>query len=160
MLRLSLSVLGCLGILAGIAGCGSGGRPADRPKTAPATVTVICDGQPLEGASVVLTSTDPARRGAMGMTDAAGIAKLMTFEAGDGAIPGEYKVAIQKAEGAPQQSVSMENYDEYRKKSKSGQSSGSAKSVVPAKYTKADTSGLTAKVEKGAENSFKFELQK
>jgi hypothetical protein len=70
-------------------GCGRG--------TVDFQAQVTLDGQPLEGASVTLVSTGDARnRPATGISDAEGNVDFTTFEPGDGALPGEYKVLVSK----------------------------------------------------------------
>ena len=80
-------------------GCGrDDGRPADMPPLFPVSITVIQDGQPLEGASVVLIAQAPAvpQYGrSSGTTTAAGIARPRTHGF-DGVPAGEYTVVIEK----------------------------------------------------------------
>src|SRR5688572_17342001 len=59
---------------------------------------VTLDGKPIEGASVTLISVGESRnRPATGITDVQGKVRFTTFEPGDGALPGEYKVQISKS---------------------------------------------------------------
>jgi hypothetical protein len=58
---------------------------------------VTLDGKPLEGASVTLIGSGESRnRPATGISDTGGNVRFTTFEPGDGALPGEYKVLISK----------------------------------------------------------------
>ncbi|HOM17966.1 MAG TPA: hypothetical protein PLQ00_11595 [Thermoguttaceae bacterium] len=96
-----------LAVVAGLEGCGSG-----RPKTIPVTGVVTLDGKPIEGANVTFypdtgesagagsqqKKADATVRPATGTTDKDGKFTLKTFEPGDGALPGKYKVAIIKKE--------------------------------------------------------------
>ena len=69
------------------------------PKLYPATVTVMQDGRPLEGAEIVLINTDPAVNwSAGGVTDKNGIVKLRTMGQYEGAPLGKYKVGVRKVE--------------------------------------------------------------
>lgn len=140
-----------LGVVAGLEGCGSG-----RPKTVPVTGVVTLDGKPVEGANVTFypdtgqsagtaqpKKTDQVTRPATGTTDKEGKFTLKTFEPGDGALPGKYKVTIIKKE------VTGFLAD------KDGLSGGIApggiqeKWIIPKKYADPQTSGLTAEVKPG-----------
>ncbi|MCL2117067.1 MAG: hypothetical protein FWH27_01440 [Planctomycetaceae bacterium] len=80
-------------------GCGGQKLPPGMPKLYPATVTVMQDGRPLEGAEIVLINTDPAVNwSAGGMTDKNGVVKLRTMGQYEGAPLGRYKVGVRKVE--------------------------------------------------------------
>jgi hypothetical protein len=84
--------LGVAAPLIFIAVGGCGGAPApDRPKTVPVQGTITLKGQPLADASVTFMLPDNSGS-AVGRTDAAGHYSLTTFEQGDGAIPGEWRI--------------------------------------------------------------------
>ena len=69
------------------------------PKLYPATITVMQDGKPLEGAQVVVISTDPSMNWSSGgNTDKNGVVKLRTMGQYDGAPIGKYKVGVRKVE--------------------------------------------------------------
>jgi hypothetical protein len=142
----------CLVVALVLVGCSKSTDP-NRPKTVPVTGTVTYKGQPVEGALVTLSTTAAGGRGASGKTDAAGNITLTTFEAGDGALPGLYDVAIAKTtiEGAPTEAESQA----YVAK---GQQPplGTVKEHLPAKYKDEKTSGLRADVKEGV--VLKFEL--
>lgn len=95
MKKIALSIV----LLAGIAmlvGCG--GDP-NRPKTYPATVTIMMDGKPVADATVTLQPADNSHNNTpFGKTDENGVCNLKTFEEGDGAVPGEYLVAVRKVD--------------------------------------------------------------
>jgi hypothetical protein len=74
-------------LLVGAAGCGGG--------VVPVKGTVKLDGKPLAGASIQFIAQDPGGRDATGSTDADGVFQLSSFRAGDGALPGKYKVVVQ-----------------------------------------------------------------
>jgi len=90
ILSLSVTLLLC-------AGCGGdGGRPADLPPLFPVNISIIQDGQPLEGATVTLiaTTAGPYSRSSA-TTNEAGIARIRTH--GFVGVPaGEFAVAIEK----------------------------------------------------------------
>ncbi len=135
-----------------VLGCAKGGDP-NRPQTYPATGTVTYNGQPVSEATVLLISTTSGGRGASGMTDASGNFTLTTFEAGDGALPGSYKVRITKTivEDAPAEPGEPTAPGEEP-------NMGTQKDLIPAKYKDPNESGLTADVKEGP-NTFTFELK-
>lgn len=125
----------------------------DRPKTYPVTGTVTYKGEAVADANLnfqLVGSTGYASA----KTDTSGNYALMTFQAGDGAVPGDYNVGITKYErAAPTGSASEEDYVPVQR----GQSPAPAKNLLPAKYANPAMSGLTAKVVEGS-NKFDFQL--
>ena len=120
----SMAVLMCVS-----AGCGGG---PDRPKTVAVTGKVTSKGQPVTSGTVAFVPTAAnGPRPASGEIDSSGNYKLMTFEPGDGALPGEYKVSISSFTGADPATKSE------------------GKKALPDKYYRADTSGLTASIKPG-----------
>ncbi len=77
-----------------ISGCGG----PQHPVTYPVTGKVLLKGQPVAGASVVFVPQSGSERGATATSDADGSYKLTTYEHGDGARPGEYKIKVSKYE--------------------------------------------------------------
>ena len=102
---------------------------AEAPVAAPTTVTVVFEGQPVEGATVTFSPQRPGSRAAVGTTDGRGNAAMSTFEAGDGVVPGVYAVGI--SHGTP---------------------------PLPKKYGSPATSGLTVQVSGEGTNQLVFEL--
>jgi len=84
-------------------GCGGPARPAGMPRLYPASIEVVQEGTPLEGALVQLVSEDPEieRWGPSGVTDASGVAVLQTDGRYAGAPLGTYKVIVSKREREP-----------------------------------------------------------
>ena len=121
-----------------VVGCGSSG-----PATVPVTGTILLDGNPVEGATVMFIPTEGGRM-ATGTTDASGQFTLTTFEKGDGAIIGSNKVAVslRKVTGEFLDDEGQVDPDDPR---------NTVEWVVPMKYCIADTSGLTCEVAKGME---------
>jgi predicted small lipoprotein YifL len=166
MVRPVLTCLVCVALLASLVGCGGKSQPANRPATAKVKATVIYKGQPVEGANVVFSPSDAAGKPAAGRTGADGVAKLTTFEPEDGAVPGNYKVAITKTDAptaAPASAGgSAPSGDAYTQAlAKAGGPKATVaqpKDLLPEKYKSAETSTLTATVKGGTENSFQFEL--
>jgi hypothetical protein len=126
------------------AGCGGGGA-----KTAPVSGRVTYKGKPVAKANVSFTPAEGASRAATGLTDDGGNYKLGSFAASDGAPPGQYRVTIQ-AHGPD-------------RPAKPGEGSGMpgetipGDPIIPLKYFKPDTSGLTFEVKRGS-NRADFEL--
>jgi hypothetical protein len=155
-------------------------------KTAPVSGKVTLNGQPLAGATVTFlpemqAGAASAPNPSTGVTGADGSYKLSTMASGreviDGAPPGNYKVVITKnlASAGPGPGVTADMSEEARmQKMKSmspeemakmagsaaqpGAQSGPPKSEVPARYGKAEESGLTATVAAGGAQTFDFPL--
>jgi len=80
-------------------GCGGEKFPPGMPKLYPATITVIQDGKPLDGAGVILLNVDPSALWSVGgITDKDGTVKLRTEGRYNGAPLGKYKVSVEKME--------------------------------------------------------------
>ncbi len=142
-----------------MAGCG-GKEETGNEATTPVTGTVTYKGAPVADASVALTPDSPPGptpigRGAFGRTNAEGKFTLMTFVADDGAVPGAYKVSVTKIEG--QTSGGAETgADDYVDPGQGPPPK--PKHLLPEKYSKTNTSGLTATVVEGTPLELKFDL--
>jgi hypothetical protein len=124
---------------------GCSGTDDQGPKRVAATGTVNYKGQPVEGASVVMTP-DSGTSAAMGKTDASGQFKLGTKEAGDGAVPGKYKVMISKTETTTEEIPETDpRYGTVTPKT-------TVKEHLPAKYKDPKKSGLTVEIKDGEDN--------
>jgi hypothetical protein len=109
------------------------------------TGNVTVAGQPT--ADILVTFTPATGRPATGKTDASGNFTLSTFSANDGAVPGSHKVKFTDARPTPEQP------------------SDQPPAPIPpppfnAKYVSEATSGITAEVEQGKTNEFKWDLEK
>jgi hypothetical protein len=82
-----LCALGILLVAGAAAGCGG--------KTVKVEGIVTLDGTPVQGATVIFVPQGGERE-ANGLTDADGVFHLTTFNTGDGAMPGTYKVTVEK----------------------------------------------------------------
>jgi hypothetical protein len=126
----------------------------------PARGVVTYNGIPVEGADVSFSPTEEGGRGAAGMTDYNGRFVLGTSTAGDGVFPGTYHVWITKMEvvNTERRTLLPHEAAEIRK---SGGKVGNdeMESLLPLKYAKAATSGLSADVTSDSENHFEFELK-
>lgn len=127
-----------------LSGCDSG---PNNPDTYPVTGTVTYKGSPVEGATVVLTPVTAGLQGASGNTDADGNFELMTFSAGDGALPGEYKVRVFKyeivAEPAAEEGEEMTPEEEEEAYTGEEDDESASPNLLPAKYENAATSGIS-----------------
>jgi len=141
-------------------GCGGGGGEVDpnRPITVEVTGKVMYKDAPVEGASVTFRAEDKDGNGASAITTADGSFSLTTFAAGDGAVPGKYKVGIIKSEivGADN-SYSDVNSPNYGKEPPEA-AKGKTVHHVPAKFNDPATSGLTAEVKSEATELEAFTL--
>lgn len=134
-----------------IAGCG----PESRTSGVTGTVT-------FEGAAVpegtITFYPKAGGRPAIGQIQSDGTYELSTFAPGDGAVPGEHKVAIEakQVSGAGAAPTSLQ--DEIAQTSFGANSKTSSVNwLVPEKYASSESSELTATVESGS-NKIDFQL--
>jgi hypothetical protein len=141
----------CAGFLALSIGCGDSGPK--RPKTYPVRGTVTYNGEPVVDANLNFQLAVGSGN-AFAKTDSEGKYELMTFEHGDGAVPGDYRVSITKYESPPPPPArpSMAGYVPPPRRA-----AAFSKNLLPRKYSNAAHSGLTAKVVAGR-NTFDFVL--
>ena len=126
-----------------LAGCGGG---SSAPVTVPVQGVVNYQGKPVPKLSVAFIPDKGLL--ASGTTDAQGKFTLMTNKPGDGAMVGNYKVAISFV---PDEIPEMPGLPGTEKKAPA--------SPIPQKYATPQTSGLTKTVEKdAAKNNFTFDL--
>lgn len=151
--------------LLAVGGCG--GSESGFPKTYPVTGVVKVDGKPVEGA-IVTFQLENAQGNAIGNTDAKGEFSLSTYRPNDGAVAGQYRVAITKpAEGGtaagdtppPGQIASADLPSDYAPPAKPAANGGAKKNEVPSKYANDQTSGLRATVATSGKNYFEFDLK-
>jgi len=110
-------------------------------------------GATVADATVTFHPKDPNGRAAFGMTDASGQATLTTFPdtPGDGVLPGEYTVTVEKTAGA-----SGGGADEGEE-SDEADTETQVKHLLPEKYATVDASDLSATVSENTRD-FTFEL--
>lgn len=150
-----------------IAGCTPGGG-ANQKTTYKVTGKVTMGGSPVPGATITFSPLDRTNPPAMGVTDTQGVYVLTTYDAGDGAAQGDYKVLAYKAAptanaaptpthdptGASTQSFAPSHGGGGKKGSSV---SGEGGSLLPAKYVSASTTTLTKTVQ-ASENTIDIEL--
>jgi hypothetical protein len=137
-----------VGFLAwGVIGCGGEGKPIK------VKGTVTLDGQPLPNGMVTFIPVEKDGRHATGMTGADGSFQLTTLSADDGAFPGQYKVAVQYHEPAPEvhstpspEGKGMKASWDAAQRGMKEQRKKPPKYVIPAKYSDPGQTILTQKV--------------
>lgn len=133
------SLLAACAIVVTAIGCGGAG-------TLPAGGTITYKGQPVKDSNVLFTPTrDAGNKGkvATGKTDDQGKFTLGTVRPGDGALPGDYTVAVTPNLPPP----------------KEGDYSASPPPPFPEKYSTATSTDLKATVKAGDPNQFPLELK-
>src|SRR4029453_12257638 len=88
--KLSVATFVTVGIV--LTGCSN----SDRPPTYPVTGTVTSQGQPVAGAAITFVPTGTDGEGASAIKDSNGKYSRTTWEAGDGARSGQYRVKVSK----------------------------------------------------------------
>jgi hypothetical protein len=135
-------------------GCGGGRKPVA------VSGTITLDGKPLAGATVTFSPVEGHGRSAGGLTDDSGEFDLTTFNSGDGALPGDYKVIVDLKDmsaveqtlqnigsGGPEdKAMKMMGRRSPEQKAKVNAALKKARSLVPAVYTKLDSTPLTQHV--------------
>jgi hypothetical protein len=120
-----------------VAGCDS-----SLPETVSVGGRVTWQGEPVTQGTVAFMPVEPEegplRRAAVGRIQADGSYRLSTFGRFDGALPGQYRVAITDAEDFPFEAIETEPAEKAEK--------AAARGVLPATYALAHGSGLTAVV--------------
>jgi hypothetical protein len=99
-----------------------------------------------------------AGRAASGMTDANGRCKLTTLKAEDGALPGDYLVAVIKTKTVGK-TYTQDEYREYYNKHKKSPPEPESQNLLADKYSRSGSSGFKATVKKGDKNEFPFDLE-
>lgn len=148
--RQLLCAASVLTILAFSIGCDAA---PENPPTYPVTGTVTYRGKPVPQATVVLMSLTSGGRGASGTTDESGKFELMTFEPGDGALPGEYKVRVSAYELVAEPPNDSDQTDLTQEEEEAlytgAEDEEPSKNLLPKKYENAATSGLSHTVTEG-----------
>ena len=140
--KLAVATLVTVGIV--LTGCSN----SDKPPTYAVTGTVTLRGQPLAGAAVTFVPTGQDGEAASAITDADGKYELTTWDAGDGARPGQYRVKVSKQEQTAVDSSKMVQNLSYEEEQKiydpnNPKPAPPPKSLIPSKFENDETSGLT-----------------
>ena len=131
----------------------------------PAEGTVVFNGAPVEGASVIFApkKIDPSSQAgsASATTDKNGRFKLTTLDPGDGVFPGDYYVSVTKdrVEGG----VSLEDVKRMSNGNKGADQIDAPEQTtireLPAKYADINASGLDVSIPQGGKKDIAFELE-
>lgn len=116
----------------------------DSPKTVPAEGIVTLDGTPVEGASVIFIATQGSNN-ATAVTDKDGKFRANAFEHKSGAVPGDYKVTINKTDLKPASE-------------KAGETNVTVSYGLPEHYSTVSKSGLSIQLGESGNKDIKFEL--
>ena len=141
----------------GFVGCGG----PKWPPTYKCSGVVTLDGAPVDRATITFYPLD-GQKPANATTDANGNYELTSFNAGDGATPGAFGVAIQKFPAIEIEAVPGGKPFDESNNTDEGPSPDSEKDPVnqlPEKYSNHEKSGLSATVVTDGENVFTFELK-
>lgn len=143
-----------------LTGCGGGDGPG-RQSVYPVTGTITMHGAPLAGAVVSFAPSD-GQPTAVGRTDDNGKFQLTTYEYGDGAAAGAFRVVVSKAFAAPAAGGDGGGDDhEAAEEAASGHdadSSGAEGEMVPVQYTRSADTPLGVEVKTSGENNFTLEI--
>jgi hypothetical protein len=147
-------------LVAAAGGCGGKNKPVR------VEGIVTLDGNPLAGATITFVPEQEGRRPASGVTDDDGSFELTTFQAGDGALAGDYKVTVSKGvdqpipEGDPEKGLAgkkIYHSDAKSPKNKKTIAARAASSPVPAVYR--DSSRTPLKQSVPPEGTVRVELR-
>src|SRR6185503_12146432 len=142
--------LGALSLLLLACGLGCSGGSGNRRATRPVTVSVVYKGAPVADATVTFISEEGEPEAAYGQTDAQGVAKLKTYQEGDGAVLGKQKVVINKEQITNNVKVADQDSPDYVPLPPGGAPVPQVKHLIPEKYAAPGTTPLEAEVtEKG-----------
>jgi hypothetical protein len=147
--RIAGFVLVCIVAASIVTAGGCSKRRVNRPQTFPVKGVVTMGGEPLAGATVMFNPVASGGSGAIALTDDQGRYKLTTFDSGDGAVAGEYRVAFVKTIFPKQEGVDP-----------MVAMSGDPKNVLPLKLADSEKSGFKATVAERPDNTFDFSLDK
>lgn len=147
------ALLGVIGLFSLGLGC-SGGE--NLPPVYPASGTVLLNGAPLEGATVVFRDAAGTARPATAVTDAQGNFRLSTYGTKDGAVAGSHIVTVSKnvSTSGSNESVSMEEAVEA-----GSQDAPKVSSEVPPQYSNPNQTPLKYEVTEDGANEFQIELE-
>jgi len=147
-----------LSVVATVVVLGCGGDNSGLDRRYPVSGTVKYKGQPVAKGTIAFEPTDPVKsRHASGFIENGSYTLTTSGEGGDGALPGDYRIAI-SASGVDMTGLAkktgglVHQGDADFKKVVEG-----AKALVPAKYARSESSGLTKKVE-ATTNRIDFDL--
>ncbi|MCI0462253.1 MAG: carboxypeptidase-like regulatory domain-containing protein [Gemmataceae bacterium] len=146
-MRMQREYLATLAVALLLLASGCGGK---KPVKVSGVVTL--DGKPLPNATVSFNPAEAGGQSANGRTDSSGAYQLTTYNTGDGALPGDYKVTVtvdvELADSFPKdESGQMAPRDKYRRFAEmEKKTTKPAKTAVPAVYADASKTPLKQRV--------------
>lgn len=157
-LRNSVFLLGMLALV----GCGSGDDGL--PRTVDASGVIMCDGAPLDGATILIVQDD-GKFYARGMSDSQGRFSLDMYESKPGAVPGTYKATVSKTvtvdKATPSKTPKTLAEDaEHAAEGDPTQANASWVNDLPEKYNNPQTSGLTLTVPDDGSKNLSLEVSR
>jgi hypothetical protein len=140
-------------VLATVAG-GCSHHQDNRPKLVPVHGVVRLNGKAVDGARVDFHNATSEKPSAYATTDAEGKFTLTTYENGDGATPGKYRIAVTKAQeaGRHEQKTAPPVF-------RGGGGAPKPKWLIPHQYSNPNTSNLTRDIEDGENPEIVLELK-
>ena len=144
-----------------LGGCGGGASDEGKTPVFPASGTVTMKGSPLAGATVAF-SPQGDQPTAVATTDDQGNFVLKTYDFGDCAAEGTYKVVVSKSEASSSGGSGGDSDHEAEAESANSHSPAAEKAtseLVPKQYTDSSTTPLTAEVKSSGENKFEFKIE-
>lgn len=147
-----------------LSGCGGGDEwTANQPATVEAAGYVKINGMPVEGAAVTFAPVS-GKHAASAVTDSNGYFELRAFKSKEGAVPGDYMVAVSKTEEIPESEQRKVKFDPGEDKEHADEAAegGSVmagwRNVLPSQFASPVTSGLKAEVPSGGTSELLIEL--
>ncbi len=148
-----------------LAGCGGGGDAGKEP-IYPVSGTVTMFGAPLADATVAFAPQEKQPT-AIGKTDAQGKFTLTSYEYGDGAASGNFKVVINKSAPAPASRGSAPSGGDHEAAESAGRSHDAANGpggssgaqLIPPQYASSTETPFNAVVKSDGENNFTFDIE-
>jgi hypothetical protein len=142
-----------------LSGCGED-TDAGRQPVFPVTGTVTMHGAPLAEATVAF-APQAGQLTAVGKTDAQGKFQLTTYEYGDGAAAGSFRVVISKTMAKPAASSLDSGDHEAAEKAVSTHDAASeaGNEMVPAQYASSEDTPFTVEVKTSGVNDFTLPIE-
>ncbi|MDO4588184.1 MAG: carboxypeptidase-like regulatory domain-containing protein [Planctomycetia bacterium] len=143
-------------------GCGSPSR--SRPGLVKASGSVVYNGQPVAGANVMFypETSGPDTGAASAITDAEGKFELMTDSPKDGALPGKYKITVNKQaqyiDGILKADWEKQNTTETGQVAPYDKDKIKTEYLVPQRYSTLNSSPLVQEIPAGGIKEIKIEL--
>lgn len=145
-----------------LAGCG-GDVDAGRQPVFPVTGTVTMHDAPLGGATIAFAPQE-GQPTAVGKTDDQGRFQLTTYEYGDGAAAGSFRVVINKTiAGPPPGKIDAGDHEASEEAAGSHDAAaaegGAGTQMVPPQYTSSADTPFTVEVKASGENDFPLPIE-